>query len=46
MNTKQFLIQQIIELDNSLTPEGLYWYSLELEQKKLSELIKIKKGYK
>ena len=46
MNTKEILIEQIITLNDNMTAKELYWYSMELQELDLSELIKLKKAYK
>ena len=45
MDTRQILIEQIITLNDNMTAKELYWYSMDLQELDLSELIKLKKSY-
>ena len=45
MNTKEILIEQIITLNDNMTAKELYWYSKDLQELDLNELIKLKKTH-
>jgi hypothetical protein len=46
MEIKEKLIKEIIALNDDMSATALYWFSLNLQQLDLSELIKLKKSYK